>query len=552
MRLQMTLVALFVACTLAGCSAKADVPDPYDGYKEQSGRTIHLSMAVVDLKGTELYPNLKANLWAFCAKAAEAGDAVSAAAIEYWTTLDTDDHPSGYEPGQCSVPGPTIRVHQGDHMIVDFCHSHIHGHTIHWHGQFVPNDMDGAPGVSQGIVPSGQCFTYDFYAYKAGTLWYHCHVDTQLHIMNGLYGLFIVEPAKGRDAPDAKDVPSESEHYLVLASARRSLIEGIPHRHKPGCLVSGTPGCQEPPVDTTPDTFLLNGHSFPDTEKQLQTATTRGTLIELKEGETIRLRILNAGSTFETIHPHGHDMEVIARDGTPLATPFWVDTLTIGPAERYDVLIHGNNPGLWMLHTHVATHETNDYQSNGGMHTMMVYDGFMDQMGKYLAQSEQPAGLPRAFPQAIPSDVYNMTRVGPLTGVASSQAPDLEAQASHTFTVDLPCAVRQIVVTVDARATSAVAQAQTGPLTVDLFGPTGDPVVDAVTIPQGQTTATLRVSGAMIGALKTGEYTAHVHGSMLDTFVTTDSVIDYYESFLQAKVASEQGGYGDCLVTPEI
>src|SRR5581483_2779101 len=209
--------------------------------------------------------------------------------------------------------------------------------TIHWHGQYVPGDncpetgcSDGAQGVTQEAVLTGQSFTYDFIAKRAGTLWYHCHVDPQLHVMEGLYGMMIVDPQDTSHEP--KDVGGEYD--LVMGTVHRSVVEAIPglspHAHGAGCLLSGKPDCTNPPVDVTADTWLLNGHSYPFTEMQPQT------LLKIKQGETLKLRILNAGTTLEELHIHGHDMLVTHKDGVPLLQPYYVDTLPIGPAERYD------------------------------------------------------------------------------------------------------------------------------------------------------------------------------------------------------------------------
>ncbi|MHB8632950.1 MAG: multicopper oxidase domain-containing protein [Thermoplasmatota archaeon] len=213
------LCGLLLGALFSGCAAP-DISDPY-ATVPATGHTVHLKMGVVDLLGSQIFPGFNANLWAFCAEAADPTDAYSVAAVEYWNPLPTDAQALNDPNHHCSVPGPTLRVHQGDHVVVDFCNTHFHGHTIHWHGQFVPNDADGAPGVTQGIVQSGECYTYDFMATKAGTLWYHCHVDTQLHIMQGLYGLFIVDPPAAREPKDARNIPPDHEYYLVQGGQRR-------------------------------------------------------------------------------------------------------------------------------------------------------------------------------------------------------------------------------------------------------------------------------------------------------------------------------------------
>lgn len=138
--------ALLAATLLAGCTGGA-----YDPYAEVplTGKTVHLVMKVVDLFDHEVYPGLKANLWAFCVTPFDDSDAYSKAAISYFTPLETDaPHLDERDRATCSVPAPTITVEQGDRVVVEFSHTHFHPHTIHWHGQHVPAEMDGVPGIS--------------------------------------------------------------------------------------------------------------------------------------------------------------------------------------------------------------------------------------------------------------------------------------------------------------------------------------------------------------------------------------------------------------------
>lgn len=406
--------------SLAGCTTRLDAPEarldaagsagPGVGTLP-SGRTIHLRATVIDVE-QEVVPNFTANLWAFCFGAADPQDAVSAAAVEARAPLPGDHVPTA-EGLSCGVPGPTLRVRQGDRVIVDLDNSHVHPHSIHWHGQLVPWHMDGAPGVSQDSVVTGSNFTYDFIAKKAGTLWYHCHVDGQEHIMKGLYGAFIVEPQDTTNEP--KDIGRE--YVWVLGTANfAELMQIVPGTlgqhagHLPTCM-SGTQGCEQPPSAAgSPDLFFINGHSYPLTMEQ------EGTLLKIKPGERIRLRIVNAGETVETIHPHGHDMLVTHRDGNvlPLGLQYYMDTLDIAPAQRIDVVITGDNPGPWMVHTHVASHETSCHKSGGGMHSMLVYEGFEDRMHSFKT------GLPATCDRTTtPSASALVARV---IGVAAPQA----------------------------------------------------------------------------------------------------------------------------------
>jgi FtsP/CotA-like multicopper oxidase with cupredoxin domain len=93
-----------------------------------------------------------------------------------------------------SVPGPEIRVTQGDKVVVHLSNKLNVGVTIHWHGVNVPGAMDGIAGVTQDQVKPGQSFTYSFIADQAGTYWYHSHQDSSNEIERGLYGVLVVEP----------------------------------------------------------------------------------------------------------------------------------------------------------------------------------------------------------------------------------------------------------------------------------------------------------------------------------------------------------------------
>ena len=96
------------------------------------------------------------------------------------------------------LPGPLIRAHVGDRIIVHFTNDLPQPTTIHWHGVRVPIEMDGVPDVSQPEVKHGESFTYDFVARDAGLFWYHPHVMSAAQVGFGLYGALLVEdPADG-------------------------------------------------------------------------------------------------------------------------------------------------------------------------------------------------------------------------------------------------------------------------------------------------------------------------------------------------------------------
>ena len=522
---------------LAGCLGGSDDFDfvPGTNFKE-TGRTVHLKATVVDYD-SELFPGLDTWLWAFCFEPVDPNDQYSANAIEGWTPLAGDKAVGTIGPNaKCSVPGPTLRVTQGDRVKVEFSHSHFHPHTIHWHGQFVPWESDGAPGVTQDAVESGGAITYDFIAKRAGTLWYHCHVDTQLHLMQGLYGMMIVEPQD--DTYEPKDI--DREYTMVLSTMNRNTVEAVGtsrHSHPPGCA-SGFPGCENPPAQANdPDVFLLNGHSYPYTMDQTES------LLVVKEGQRIRLRIMNAGETVEEIHPHGHDMQVVAQDGNPIAPNArkWVDTLKIGPAERFDVVMTMDNPGPWMIHTHVSSHETNCGRSPGGMHTMLVYEEYLDRMHQFKA--ELPASGPTGCELRLPADFTNVTSFATgSTTAAASPAPLIPVPivpaafaATWGFPVELPCAVKRLEFR--AGLSSAAANSVTdSTLDVVVKKPDGSTVTQ-FSLGGGTESGTYLLEKHALVDLTSipGNYTIDISGDAVQGDLDLFATVEYHSNFEDTK-----------------
>ncbi len=517
-----TMIALvpLLAVALAGCLGAGDFAYVPGEDFTPTGRTVHLKATVLDLVQKEIYPGLEANMWAFCYKAADPNDAYSASAIEYLPGQEVDTTETDWQ-GTCSTPGPTIRVRQGDRVIVDFENNHVHPHTIHWHGQYVPWDSDGVPGSTQDSVQPGEDFRYDFIAARAGTLWYHCHVDTQFHVMQGLYGVFIVEPQETAWEPD-----TDRDVVWTLGTLQRDLVEATParvenphvdHQNLGSCGVTGEQGCQNPPVDITPDTFMINGVSFPKTLQR------EDTFIVLEPDETIRLRILNAGTTVEAIHTHGHDMLVTHIDGNPIppSARYYLDTVPVMPAQRVDVVIEGRagNEGVWVVHTHVVDHVTNDKQYPGGMLTKIVYPGFEDDMTPFEGV-ERAGGLPYTAPIQLPADYARTTTRGLETSASTAQ--------TWAFPVEMPCAVKTILFTVEVNAPSSAIQAL-NELHLEIFAPDGDEVAE---IDVGATRFQEWFYDAQESDmhLDEGTYNVTLSGRAVDSVARMTVAVDYFDT----------------------
>ena len=189
------------------------------------------------------------------------------------------------------VPGPLLHVTEGDDLEIEVENNTTLPHTVHWHGMFQRGSWknDGVPDTTQPAIAPGETFTYRFKAEPSGTMWYHCHVNVNEHVaMRGMWGPLIVDP---KDPPPIeKEVTKD---YVMMFSSWVSSWA-----NKPGH--GGLPGDE-------PDYFTINGKAFPDTQP-----------LQIKKGDVVRIRLIGAGEETHSIHIHGHDFEIYAKDGRPL------------------------------------------------------------------------------------------------------------------------------------------------------------------------------------------------------------------------------------------
>lgn len=233
------------------------------------------------------------------------------------------------------VPGPEIRVQEGDTLRVRVDNRLPEETTVHWHGLPVPHDMDGVPGVSQPPIEAGGDFVYEFVVPMAGTHMYHSHAGLQLD--RGLYGPLIVEPK-------SEDLSYDREYTLILddwlggVSGRdpEGAFENLKNVRS-GMMRGGMGGMMgggriEYPV------YLVNGRPPEDPK-----------VLTVRRAERVRLRLMNpAAETIFRFAVDGHPLTVTHTDGLPVE-PVEVDTLTIGMGERYDVLLETKDPGVWQV-----------------------------------------------------------------------------------------------------------------------------------------------------------------------------------------------------------
>jgi FtsP/CotA-like multicopper oxidase with cupredoxin domain len=244
------------------------------------------------------------------------------------------------------IPGPRIRVTEGDRVRIHVKNTLPESVSIHWHGLIVPNQMDGPAEITQAPIPSGGDYTYEFTTIQSGTYFYHSHDHADRQQALGLYGALIIDPKDKAAEPRAdKEYVIELQEWLK----REDLTF-------PAMLMEGT----------LPNYFTINGKAYPATES-----------VKMKVGETIKLRFIGSNNNFvHPMHVHGGPFTVVALDGQtlPEGARYKADTVNVGPGQRYDVLWEARLPGKWLVHCHIPHHTTNNNteQHGGGGLTMIL------------------------------------------------------------------------------------------------------------------------------------------------------------------------------------
>ena len=227
-----------------------------------------------------------------------------------------------------TVPGPTLRAEVGDTVRVTIVNDLPLGTDVHMHGSKHPNDMDGVAPLTQELIMPGEEFVYEFEVTEAAVAMYHPHHHGQMTVPNGMWGAMIFSPPGGDGSADytiprgttvsGVEIPADLE---VAAEENMVLNDG------------GVIG------------LSLNGKSFPATEAYA-----------FETGDWVLINYYNEGLQAHPMHLHQFPQLVVARDGIPLDQPYFADTISVLPGERYTVLFQAKTPGVWVWHCHILNH----------------------------------------------------------------------------------------------------------------------------------------------------------------------------------------------------
>ena len=243
-----------------------------------------------------------------------------------------------------SVPGPLIRLKEGQDVRLNVTNNLPEDTSIHWHGLLLPFHMDGVPGISFPGIRPGQTFTYEFPVRQAGTYWYHSH--SGLQEQQGHYGPLIIDPA------GEEPVAYDRDYILLLSEFTPLDPHFIMDRLRKGegyFNYQQTSWADEYPLSAA-DRRMWAEMRMPATDIADVTGSTytylangrgpkEGLEYLFNPGERVRLRVINgAAQTFFNLRIPGLPMTVIAADGQNVRG-VEVDELQIGTAEIYDVIV---------------------------------------------------------------------------------------------------------------------------------------------------------------------------------------------------------------------
>ena len=228
------------------------------------------------------------------------------------------------------VHGPTIEAVEGDRVRIYVTNKLAAPTSVHWHGVFLPNGMDGVAGLSQPGIKPKETFKYEFTLRQHGTFMYHSHHDEMTQMALGLMGMFVIHPRKPN--PDYR----VQRDFVMLLSEW-----DIPA------------GASRPNPNSMNDfnVLTINAKSFPGTAP-----------LVVKKGDRVRFRFGNLSAMdHHPMHLHGHFFKLVATDGGPIPVSAQVPetTVLVPVGSTRDVELIADAPGDWAMHCHMTHHVMN-------------------------------------------------------------------------------------------------------------------------------------------------------------------------------------------------
>ncbi len=227
-----------------------------------------------------------------------------------------------------STPGPTIEAVEGDRVRILVTNRLPEHTTIHWHGIFLPNGMDGVGGLTQPHIKPGETYVYEFPLHQNGTFMYHPHADEMLQVAVGMMGMFIIHPKVPRE-------PKVDRDFCFMLHAWDI---------DPGTYMA------KPATMTEFNMWTFNSRVFPGIDPMV-----------VRKGDRVRIRIANMSMHDHPIHIHGFSYTVTETDGgqVPKTAQLPETTVNVAVGATRAMEFVADEPGDWALHCHKSHHTMN-------------------------------------------------------------------------------------------------------------------------------------------------------------------------------------------------
>jgi len=257
-------------------------------------------------------------------------------------------------------PGPVLRMREGKPVTVDVINNTDANEYVHWHGLYIPSEVDGADEEGTPPVPPMGHRRFQFTPKPAGTRWYHSHAmangDLHRGTYTGQFGFLMIDSGAdpGRYDLEVFLALRDWEPYYTDQNMDTDDLNGAgPTPEKPAVLDTRPNGLEPMTV-----TFTIN-------DKMLGF----GDPIRVKQGQRVLVHLLNASAIENrVVSLPGHMFHVIALDGNPVPNPTDTEIIMLGPGERADAIVEMNQPGVWVLGS------TDDPTRNGGLGIAVEYE----------------------------------------------------------------------------------------------------------------------------------------------------------------------------------
>lgn len=290
-------------------------------------------------------------------------------------------------------PGPTIEVVEGDRVRIYVTNRLPEATSIHWHGQRLPNGMDGVTGLNQPGIPPGKTFVYEFTARRPGTFMYHSHADEMVQMAMGMMGFWVTHPREPHPLIDDVD-----RDFCFLLNS-----------------FDIDPGSFTPKIMTMLDfnIWAWNSRVYPAIDP-----------LVVGFREKVRIRVGNLTMTNHPIHLHGHEFLITGTDGgpTPKSTRFYEVTTDIAVGQMRQIEFLADEEGDWAFHCHKSHHTMNamghDVPTMIGVDQRGVAEKINQLIPDYMAMGEHGMEEMAEMEMPLPDNtVPMMTGYGPFGAV---------------------------------------------------------------------------------------------------------------------------------------